>query len=135
MRIVLVFLSVFILAFPQKAERDPRLVGRWVMLFTKDAGGEIIKDEFYGKKYIETFTKDGRWIVDPQFFRDDAKKHGIETPIDYSAIPTFEWKTINNEILIIDTSQGSQQVRYGFSADTLHLGYSYGHIRYLLNRK
>ncbi|MDO8965322.1 hypothetical protein [Algoriphagus sp.] len=135
MRIVLLFLSVFILAFFQKAERDPRLVGRWMMLFTKDSNGEIIKDEFYGKKYIETYTKDGKYILDPQFLRDDMKSSGNKEPLDYSLIPTFSWGTINNEILIIDTSQGSQQVRYGFSGDTLLLGYSNGNTRFLLKRK
>ncbi|MFN3999344.1 hypothetical protein [Algoriphagus sp.] len=74
MRIVLVLLSVFILAFSQKAERDPLLVGRWMMLFTKDASGEIVKDEFYGKKYIESYTKDGKYILDPQFLRDVMKR-------------------------------------------------------------
>lgn len=135
MRIVLVFLSVLILAFFQKAERDPRLVGRWMMLFTKDSNGEIIKDEFYGKKYIETYTKEGKYILDPQFLRDDLKSRGIKEPLDYSLIPTLNWKTINNEILIIDTNQGSQQVRYGFSGDTLLLGNSNGNTRFLLKRK
>jgi hypothetical protein len=37
--------------------------------------------------------------------------------------------------LIIDTSQGSQQVSYGFSGDTLLLGYSNGNTRFLLKRK
>lgn len=92
MRIALILQSVFILVFSQKAERDPRLVGKWMMLFTRDSNGEIIKDEFYGKKYIETYTKDGRWVPDPQIFRDDARKHGIEAPIDYAAIPTFQGK-------------------------------------------
>jgi hypothetical protein len=135
MQIIVVFLSVFILAFSQKAERDPRLVGRWMMLFTKDASGEIIKDEFYKKKHIETYTKDGRWVPDPQIFIDDARKHGIDAQIDYAAIPTFQWKTINNELLEMNTDQGSRQNRYGFSGDTLVFGYSNGHTRYLLKRK
>ncbi len=135
MRIVLVFLSGFILAFLQKAERDPRLVGRWMMLFTRDSNGEVIKDEFFRKNYVETFAKNGSLILDPQFLRDDMKRNGINEPLDYSMIPTLNWKTINNEILIIDTSQGSQQVRYGFSGDTLLLGYSNGNTRFLLKRK
>jgi hypothetical protein len=135
MQIIVVFLSVFILAFPQKAERDPRLVGRWMMLFSKEANGEIVKNEFYRKNYVETFAKNGSLILDPQFFRDDMKRNGINEPLDYSMIPTLNWKTINNEILIIDTSQGSQQVRYGFSGDTLLLGYSNGNTRFLLKRK
>ncbi|SEF79623.1 hypothetical protein [Algoriphagus boritolerans] len=63
------------------------------------------------------------------------KRNGINEPLDYSMIPILNWKTINNEILIIDTSQGSQQVRYGFSGDTLLLGYSNGNSRFLLKRK
>ena len=134
-RYLLIIPLVISVAFIQKAERDPRLVGKWTMLFSKDANGKIIKDEFYGKSYVETFTKDGKWITDPQFFKDDARKHGIDAPIDYSAIPTFQWKTIDNQILEMNTSVGSHQNRYGFVGDTLIFGYSTGHTRYLLRRK
>ncbi|WP_144604417.1 hypothetical protein [Algoriphagus algorifonticola] len=134
-RFLLVILLVISTAFIQKVERDPRLVGKWTMLFSKDVNGKIIKDEFYGKSYVETFTKDGKWIIDPQFFRDDAKRFGINAPIDYSAIPTFQWKTIDNQILEMNTSVGSQTIRYGFSGDTLIFGYPNGHTRYLLKRK
>ena len=135
MRIFLVFLSVVILAFSQKAERDPRLVGKWTMLYSKDANGEIEKDEFYGKKYVETYSKEGKLIFDPQFFKDDLKRSGISEPLDYSLIPNFYWKTINNETLEIITNEGSRQNRYGFSGDTLIFGYSDGHTRYLLRKK
>ena len=134
-RYFLLVLLVCSVAFIQKAERDPRLIGKWTMLFTKDENGEIVKDEFYGKSYIETFTRDGKWIIDPQFLRDDAKRLGVNAPIDYSAIPTFQWKTINNQILEMNTSEGSRTNRYGFSGDTLIFGYSNGHTRYLLKRK
>lgn len=90
MQILIAFLILACLAFFQKAERDPRLVGKWSMLFSKDGNREIVNDEFYGKGYVETFTKDGRWLPDPQFFRDDIKKHGINEPLDYAAIPTFQ---------------------------------------------
>lgn len=122
-------------AFVQKVERDQRLVGNWTLLFSKDVNGEIIKDEFYGKSYVETFTKDGRWIIDPQFFRDDAKRLGVNAPIDYSSIPTFQWKTTDNQILEMITSEGSRQNRYGFMGDTLIFGYPNGHTRYLLKKK
>jgi hypothetical protein len=135
MRILIVILSITILAFSQKAERDSRLVGKWMILFSKDANGEIIKDEFYGKHYVETYTKDGKLILDPQFLRDDLKRNGISEPLDYSLIPTFSWKTINNETIEIITSEGSRQNRYGFSGDTLIFGNSNGHVRYLLKRK
>lgn len=135
MRIVPIFLYVISLAFSQKAERDPRLVGKWMMLFTKDANEEIIKDEFYGKSYVETYTKDGRLILDPQFLRDNLKRNGITEPLDYSLIPTFYWKTTENKIIEIITSEESRQNRYGFSGDTLVFGYSNGTIRYLLKRK
>jgi hypothetical protein len=134
-RYLLIILLVISTAFIQKAERDPRLVGKWTMLFSKDANGKIIEDEFFGKSYVETFTKDGKWIIDPQFLRDDAKRFGVNAPIDYSAIPTFQWKTINNQILEMNTSEGSRQNRYGFLGDTLIFGYSNGHTRYLLRRK
>lgn len=115
--------------------RDNRIVGKYTTLFSKDANGEIVKDEFYGKKYMETFTRDGRLILDPQFFRDDLKRNGIAETLDYSMIPTFEWKTVNDEVLIIITGQGNQEVRYRFASDTLLLGYPNGHTRYMIRRK
>lgn len=135
MQIIIFLLSVAILAFSQKAERDPRLVGKWVILFSKDANGEIIKDEFFGKRYEETYTKDGKLILDPQFFRDDLKRNGITDPLDYSLMQTFSWRTMDNETIEIITSEGSRQNRYGFLGDTLVLGYSNGHTRYLLKQK
>jgi hypothetical protein len=105
------------------------------MLYSKDGNGEIVKDEFYGKGYVETYTKDGKLILDPQFLRDDLKRNGISEPLDYSLIPTFSWKTWNNETIEIITSEGSRQNRYGFSGDTLIFGYSNGTTRYLLKRK
>jgi hypothetical protein len=135
MRITLIFLTVSILAFSQKAERDSRLVGKWTMLYSKDANGETIKDEFFGKGYVETYAKNGKFILDPQFLRDDLKRNGITEPLDYSLIPTFYWKTINNETLEIITSEGARQNRYGFLGDTLIFGYSNGHTRYLLRMK
>ena len=114
---------------------DNHLAGKYIILFSKDANGEIIKDEFYGKKYMETFTRDGRLILDPQFFRDDLKRNGITEPLDYSMIPSVEWKTISDEVLIIITGQGNQEVRYSFAGDTLLLGYPNGHTKYMLRRK
>jgi hypothetical protein len=134
-RIILVFLSLMILAFSQKAERDPRLVGKWTILYSKDANGEIIQDEFYGKRYVETYTKEGRLILDPQYLRDDLKRNGVTEALDYSLIPTFSWKTMNNETIEIITSEGSSQNRYGFLGDTLIFGSGNGHTRYLLKRK
>ena len=84
MRISILLILLLFSAFSQKAERDPRLVGKWMMLFSKDANGEIRKDEFYGKRYVETYTKDGRLVLDPQFLRDDLKRNGITDPLDYS---------------------------------------------------
>lgn len=69
MRIVVVFLSVVILAFIQKAELDPRLIGRWVNLFSKDTSGQVQKNMISGKNYVETFSKNGKLILDPQFLR------------------------------------------------------------------
>ena len=124
-----------ILAFSQKVERDSRLVGKWKMLFSLDPNGEVVKDEFYGKNYVETFTKEGKWIPDPQFFRDDAKRFGESAPIDYSAIPSFQWRTFDDQTLEMITSEGSRQNRYGFMGDTLIIGSSNGHSRYLLKLK
>ncbi|WP_296705793.1 hypothetical protein [Algoriphagus sp.] len=135
MRYFLTLICIVFLSFSQKAERDPRLVGKWIMLYSLDANGEIEKNEFYGKRYVETYTKDGKLILDPQYLKDDLKRNGITEPLDYSLIPTFYWKTINNETLEIITSEGSRQKRYVFLGDTLIFGYSNGHTRYLLKRK
>ena len=123
------------LIFSQKKDLDQRLVGRWMNLYSKDQDGKIIKDEFYGKKYIDTFQKNGQYLFDPNFLRDDMKRNGINEPLDYSLIPTFSWKTYENQILEIISTEGSQKIRYNFSGDTLILGYQNGHIQYLLKRK
>jgi hypothetical protein len=135
MRLFLIFISLASFLTIQKRELDQRLIGQWTMLHTKDATGAIVKDEFYGKKYTETFAKDGRLILDPQFLRDDMKRAGVNFPLEYSDIPTLTWKTINNEILEIGSDQGSGRNRCGFLGDTLIFGYDSGNTRYLLKRK
>jgi hypothetical protein len=135
MKILIVLILIILGTFYQKPERDPRLVGKWIMLFSKDSNGQIIQDKFLGKGYVETYTKEGKLILDPQFLRDDLKRNGITEPLDYSLIPTFSWKTMNNETLEIISSEGSSQNRYGFVGDTLIFGYSNGHTRYLVKRK
>lgn len=124
-----------ILSFTQKKDLDQRLVGKWVNLHAKDPDGKIIKDEFYGKKYIDTFLKNGQYLIDPNFLRDDMKRNGIKEPLDYSLIPSFSWKTYDNQILEIETSEGFQKIRYNFLGDTLVLGYQNGNARYLLKIK
>lgn len=134
-RIIIVFLGLTILAFSQKSERDPRLVGRWMFLYHLDSAGEVIKDEFYGKNYVQTYYSDGKFIQDPQMFRDADKRHGINAPFDYSAIPVFEWKTTKNELLTLIANMGTIQNRYGFAGDTLIIGYSNGHTEHLVKVK
>jgi len=60
---------------------------------------------------------------------------GINEPLDYALIPAFSWQTIDEGIIEISTSQGNQQIRYGFSGDTLVFGYPNGHTKHLLKRK
>ncbi|WP_297337254.1 hypothetical protein [Algoriphagus sp.] len=119
----------------QSRDHDERLIGKWTILFFKDADGKLLKNGFQGKNYVDTFFENGQYSIDPNFFRDEAKKNGINEPIDYSSIPSFSWKTVNNQILSIETGQGSQEIRYGFLGDTLIFGYPNGHTRYLLKRK
>lgn len=126
---------IFFLFFFQKVERDPRLVGRWMFLYHLDPNGEVIKDEFFGKNYVQTYYSDGKFIQDPQMFRDTDRRHGIKTPFDYSAIPVFEWKTTNNENLTLTHAMGTVQSRYGFAGDTLIIGYSNGHTQHLVKVK
>lgn len=137
MRISILLILILFGAFSQKVERDPRLVGRWMMLFSLDATGEVIKDEFYQKMYVEEYTQSGKLILDPNFLRDDMEARGIKlTALDYAAIPTFDWTTIYNNTLQLDYGAlGIRSNRYGFLGDTLIFGYSNGNTRYLLRVK
>lgn len=85
-------------------------------------------------KYVETFAKDGRLILNPQYLKDDMRKNGINSPLDYDYITTLNWEICDNEMLEIETGQGNQQVPYDFFSDTLLLGYDNGN-NYLLKRK
>lgn len=97
--------------------------------------GDIIKDDFYKKGYVDTFLKNGQHLIDPNYLRDDLRRNGIKEPLDYSLIPTFSWKTLNDQILEISGNGETQQIRYRFLGDTLLLGYSNGNTKYLLKRK
>jgi hypothetical protein len=133
---VLSFLNFTLLAiFIQKSDSDPRLVGRWRFLYHLDPTGEVIKDEFYGKNYVQTYYSDGKFIQDPQMFRDADRRHGIKTPFDYSDIPVLEWKTTNNQLLTLMHAMGTQGSRYGFAGDTLIIGYPNGHTSHHLRVK
>lgn len=91
MRISILLILILFGYFSQKVERDPRLVGRWMMLFSLDTTGEVIKDEFYQKKYVEEYTQSGKLILDPNFLMDDMEARGIKlTALDYAAIPSFD---------------------------------------------
>ncbi|MBA4302420.1 hypothetical protein SAMN03080617_01819 [Algoriphagus alkaliphilus] len=133
--ILSIFLSINNDCFPQKKELDLKIVGKWELLFSKDIEGKLVKNEFSGKGYIETFTKSGQFMIDPNYLRDDMKRNGINEPLDYASIPTFSWKSISDGVLEIQTGQGNQQIRYGFSGDTLVFGYPNGNTKYLLKRK
>jgi hypothetical protein len=135
MRISILLILLLFSAFSQKAERDPRLVGKWMFLYDLDPNGEVVKNEFYGKKYVTTYHGDGRMVHDPQMFRDADRRHGIKTPFDYSDIPILEWKTTNNETLTLTHAMGTLQNRYGFAGDTLIIGTSKGYTAYHLRVK
>jgi hypothetical protein len=74
-------------------------------------------------------------MIDPNYLRDDMKRNGINEPLDYASIPIFSWKSISDGVLEIQTGQGNQQIRYGFSGDTLVFGFPNGNTKYLLKRK
>jgi hypothetical protein len=96
MKLLKVFFLLLVfthLGFSQKKELDQRLVGRWLNLFVKDLNGEIIKNKFHGKNYIDTYLKNGEYLIDPNYLRDDLKRNGIKGSLDYSLIPSFKWKT------------------------------------------
>jgi hypothetical protein len=94
-----------------------------------------LKNDFSGKNYISTFTKNGKYLGDPNYLRDDMKKHGIKEPLDYGAIPSFNWKTKNNEILELITPYGNIESHYRFSADTLIMVFKTGNQSYFLKVK
>jgi hypothetical protein len=131
---VLIF-SLVILSFSQKPELDSRIVGRWKHLFDYDESGNLLKNEFSGKNYITTYSKDGRVLLDPNYFRDDMKRHGGKEPLDYAAIPSFNWKTKNNEILELITPNGNLESFYRISSDTLILISKNGGLTYQLRVK
>lgn len=128
-----IFFSNF--CYAQKSVFDERVVGKWEILFSENAEGIEIKDEFTRKGYINTYTKDGMLLLDFNYFKDDMKRHGIKEPLDYASIPSLSWKSIRENVMEIYTGQGNQVIRYGFSGDTLLLGYPNGNIQYLLKRK
>jgi hypothetical protein len=136
--LLLLFIMLLLLdsfSFAQSRELDERISGRWTILFFKDSEGKILNNGFAGKNYIDTFFKNGTYSIDPNIFRDEAKKAGIKEPIDYLSIPTFKWKTTSDQILVIETGEGDQLIKYEFLGDTLIFGYPNGHTRYLLKRK
>lgn len=136
MQKIIYFNLIIISLIAQSYERDPRLFGKWILLYSMNSNGEILRDEFFGKGYIEEYTKDGRLILDPQFLLDDMKRRGEITQLDYTLISTFEWMTVNNNTIKINYGElGIKENRYGFLGDTLIIGYPNGHTRYLLKRK
>lgn len=136
MQKIIYFNLIIISLIVQSYEHDPRLFGKWIFLYSMNSNGEILRDEFFGKRYIEEYTKDGRLILDPQFLLDDMKRRGEITSLDYTSIPTFEWMTVNNNTIKINYGElGIKENRYGFLGDTLIFGYPNGHTRYLLRRK
>lgn len=126
-------LSFLVLSFSQKPELDSRIVGRWNHIADKDFSGNLLKNDFAGKNY--TFTKNGKYLGDPNYLRDDMKRHGIKEPLDYGAIPSFNWKTKNNEILELITPYGNIESHYRFSADTLIMVFKTGNQSYFLKVK
>lgn len=119
--VFILMLSFFALSFSQKSELDSRIVGRWKHLSDYDGSGKLLKNEFSGKNYISTYSKDGRVLLDPNYLRDDMKRHGINQPVDYGIIPSFHWKTKNNEVLELITPYGNVEAFYRISSDTLIL--------------
>ncbi len=129
--LIIVFIFLII---QQSTELDSRLFGKWEVLYSKDEHGIILKDNFYKKGYLETFLKNGTFLVDPNFLRDDMKRNGIQEPLNYADIPKFTWRISTNHNLEIFTSHGTQEIRYNFSGDTLLLNFSDGYTRYLLKK-
>jgi hypothetical protein len=131
----ILILSLIAFSFSQKSELDPRVVGRWNHIADKDFSGNRLKNDFSGKNYINTFTKNGKYLGDPNYLRDDMKKHGINEPLDYNTLPSFDWKTKNNEILELITPYGNIESHYRFSADTLIMVFKTGNQSYFLKVK
>lgn len=137
--VIIVLLLVILLSSEsgicQSKQQDDRLLGKWSILFFKDTEGKIIKNGFEGKNYVDVFYKNGTYSVDPNYFRDEMKRNGINEPLDYTSLPVFTWRNMDDNLIEIITTSGNQQIRYGFSGDTLLLGYPNGNIKYLLKRK
>lgn len=78
-----------------------KIIGKWIQLGTYDSKGNSTKADFSNKSYYREFLRDGRMIIDPRLFRDDAQKHGL--PFSYQDIPNFRWKVEGSTILITAT--------------------------------
>jgi hypothetical protein len=134
--LIIIFFAINALSiyssFSQSKNRDEKIVGEYILLYHKDGEGNVIKDEFFGKNYLQKFTKFGQIIYDPRFLQDDLKRNGISEPLDYTLIPSFNWKTNNNEELIIDGGSEILRKKYLFSGDTLITVSERGFLEYLL---
>jgi len=101
-------------------EIDERLVGTWKEKQTFYLDGSLNKDlDNSSKNYKVVYTKDGRYIPDPRFFRDLDRKGGVE--FKYTDIPTFYFSTISNKKLNIKVPSinASEQSTYEIRGDSL----------------
>lgn len=111
----------------QQSQLEEKIKGKWIRIGTYDENGNLFENENKRKKYYQTFTNDGRMILDPSIFRDNASKHGLE--FSYSDIPNFRWKIKLPNILEISSPEtGTIEDFFYFKSDTLviktQLGYS-----------
>jgi hypothetical protein len=110
------------------------IIGKWIQLGTYDSKGNSTKADFSNKSYYREFLRDGRMIIDPRLFRDDAQKHGL--PFSYQDIPNFRWKVEGSTILITATpNQIGFSEEFMIKGDSLILKNDMGFKTYFIKHK
>lgn len=111
-----------------------KIIGKWIQLGTYDSNGNSTKADFSNKNYYREFLRDGRMIIDPRLFRDDAQKHGL--PFSYQDIPNFRWKVEGSIILITATpNQIGFSEEFMIKGDSLILKNDMGFKTYFIKHK
>jgi hypothetical protein len=112
---------------------DPDLIGQWIYHHLVDPNGEIYKDEFSGKGYVETFLENGKWIFDPRAIQDQLRSAGIKD-FSYEDLPQMKWRT-KNKTLIIESVESTSESTYFIRNDSLFKTSKQGYTTVLVRKK
>jgi hypothetical protein len=111
---------------------DPDLIGQWIYHHLVDPNGEIYKDEFSGKGYVETFLENGKWIFDPRAIQDQLRSAGIKD-FSYEDLPQMKWRT-ENKNLIVESAESNNKSTYLIRNDSLFKTSKQGYTSVLVRK-